>query len=521
MKRLLLYLLLLNSAICHAQNYECLQAGVKNYFVNSNGYLREIRIDSVRTMGSAVAYYPFHTTRGVNYGFPTYATLDTNTGSWLGKTVLKLSDGTFLFDNMWQDTIVIRTQAQVGDSWIFYNDTTPQYYRATVVSADTMTVAGIVDSIKTISISAYNTGGPDPANPLNNFRIVLSKNHGFADVFDLYTFPYRRPDTVGYSSHDYYQDYIYGITSFGMGTYTPTATISQFSQALLVNPTYTQLYDWHAGDVFENSNYNWNIPNDGSYPYGYYFDSITSKTIVAGGTQFNYSGWQATQHIDPFLILSGTVNPSFNYPYDTMSTTGSFTVSNAALFDTTLMPEEKGQPYLQYYLRADTSFCYTGAVYKFIRNDIQGNRCQPIGEGGGPYLSYKTGIGLLNYDVNVLGGSPPLIDDTTLLYYVKSGLHCGHYTVPFPIYIPTSVTGPVKNNTTIYPNPASTEITITSNDKIGKVVITDLVGRVILTKMCNTEMVVLNVADLRPGMYLIRVNDPDSYRGQVSKFVKR
>ena len=151
MKRILLIIIFFGRLGCAGQSYQCLQAGVKHYFINSYGYLRGIRIDSVTTVGSTTVYYPFHTPRS---HMPYTAPVDTTGSSWLGKRVLQLTDGTFLFDNMWHDTVVIKTQAHTGDSWTFYDDTTTRYYTASVISEDTMTFIGISDSIKIIKINA-------------------------------------------------------------------------------------------------------------------------------------------------------------------------------------------------------------------------------------------------------------------------------------------------------------------------------------------------------------------------------
>ena len=69
---------------------------------------------------------------------------------------------------------------------------------------------------------------------------------------------------------------------------------------------------------------------------------------------------------------------------------------------------------------------------------------------------------------------------------------------------------------TIYPNPATTSLTITSMDKITSVAITNLVGQTIYTHVCETKEVHVNVADLPGGVYFVRINDTE-----VRKFVKQ
>ena len=86
MKKIFLLIILLYAIGANGQNYQCLQSGVKHYFTNSYGYLRGIRIDSVRTYADSVIYYPFHTPRG-NFAASYMVTLDSTGGSWLGKKV--------------------------------------------------------------------------------------------------------------------------------------------------------------------------------------------------------------------------------------------------------------------------------------------------------------------------------------------------------------------------------------------------------------------------------------------------
>ncbi|MFI5196347.1 MAG: hypothetical protein ACHQD8_04595, partial [Chitinophagales bacterium] len=251
MKRVLLILILFSAYFSKAQNYQCLQSGVKHYFTNGNGYLRGIRIDSVKTSGSDVIYYPFHTSRGrYPYAAGFNALLDSNGGSWLGKKVIQRNNGTFLFDNLWGDTVIINTQASIGDTWVFCKDTSSLYYYANVLSIDTMTVLGVLDTVKTIIINAYNGTTLITADPVNNFQIVLSKNHGFVHTFDLYTFPYHAPDSNYARGFDYYLD---ALIHNSTAPFIPTQSNSTFALVQLTNPTGSQLYDWNVGDVFEYS----------------------------------------------------------------------------------------------------------------------------------------------------------------------------------------------------------------------------------------------------------------------------
>lgn len=491
-----------------AQDYQCLQSGVKHYFINGNGYLRGIRIDSVRTSGTDIIYYPFHTARG-NYLHTWTTPIDSNGGSWLGKKVIQQNDGTFLFDNIWNDTVIVKPQAHTGDSWTFYNDTTARYYTATVTAQDTMTILGGLDSIKTIRINAYNASGIAPTDSINYFEIILSKNSGFVKIFDLYTFPYHRPDTTYVKGIDFYFDYI-SIPVWCSPSVVYANSIFKLVQ--LVNPTYAQLNDWNIGDVFENSVFG-GAPSDGTYPYGYCFDSITAKTIVTGGIQYNYSGWKATMHITPpWILYSGFFNPSLPYPYDTFSTSGTLTFTNEPLIDTTIMPEEYNQKLLCYYYPNDTSYCQNSIMYKSIEAGIY-NYTIFCSEASPTTQIYKPGIGRVKYNWNILGGSPPLIVDTTLLYFVKSGTPCGRYTYPHPINYLAKVIGLNKNELSIFPNPTTEELTIKTNfTQPYTISLSNMMGQTATTLHSNKQQETLKVIDFPAGIYNVSITDDSGNR---------
>ena len=281
MKKVFYLFLLIFSYRCAAQNYQCLQAGVKHFFTNGNGYLRGIRIDSVRTYTDSVIYYPFHTLRKGVDPF-TSPVPDHNGGSWLGKKVIALPDGTTLFANIWKDTVVIRTHANVGESWVFYSDTSNQYYTATVTGNGTMSVLGVLDSVKTLTIQAYMAGVLNPADQLNNLKILLSKNHGFVQAFDLYTFPYHFGGWVDY----FYQKATNGSLYNGYWSGISFSSAAQFNLVNFYNPEQREVYDFNSGDEFEYQEHTNINPYGSCAPVsdaesGYRVDTVISRANTA------------------------------------------------------------------------------------------------------------------------------------------------------------------------------------------------------------------------------------------------
>ncbi len=504
MKKLFLVLILFCAYFCKAQNYQCLQSGVKHYFTNANGYLRGIRIDSIKSFADSTIYYPYHTPRGYYRANPN---LDSSGGSWLGKKVMQLNDGTFLFDNLWNDTVVIKTQAHVGDSWVFYNDTTSLYYKADLIGSDTMTILGAVDSIKRILITAHNKTGIVTTDPANNFQIILSKNNGFAQVFDLYTFPYHAPDSAYWQGRDYYLDYIIPVT----GPIIPTQASSSFSIIQLINPTYAQLYQWNVGDVYEYSSCNgkYEHPGGGCYfPEKYKFDTITAVNITSGNTNYNYNALIYTN--DYYSVIGVPSYGSFNYSISQDS--GALNCSSTALIDTTLMPEEFHQKNIYGYQPNDSGYCLTNTLYTVLWNiEIAGAIYKPIFEVFVRPTFYKSPLGLLSSSTASANNGYNVYSQE-LLYYNRGGIPCGS------IKIPSNSVQDIKNNRNsinIFPNPATDELNITSNDKISSVVISNLIGQTIYNHEYNTEKVQVDVTNLPAGVYFIKING-----WEVRRFVK-
>jgi Secretion system C-terminal sorting domain len=490
MKRLF-FLMLLISNIGHAQNYKCLQSGVRHYFTNGNGYLRGIRIDSVRTLGDSTVYYPFRTPRG---GEPTTLPPDSIGGSWLGKRVIQKPDGTFIFDSFWGDSVIIRSQAHTGDSWVMYHDTSSLFYTASVTSIDTMSFLSVADSVKTIVVNAMRGTTTVTTDPLNGITILLSKDYGFVQVCDLYTFPYHLPGATYTPFIDYYMDA--SLATPNNGHPPPSVTNVVFSLVNFINPNQQQLYNWHIGDIVESyHSYNWGVPLT-SIPAGTYnsiADTVTSKTTSGSATTYTLSGihYACSAPADPCTVLYNN---------------GSYTFDSSVypLADTFLMPEEvhTNTGYTLYYFPTDSSGCMATPKY------ISVNYNETF-EDYTEYTVYKLGMGAAYYNLTD-------VDDLTwiqdgLLYTNFNGVGCG---------TPLGVQNVIKpvTNIALYPDPAHNELTIQADGAdISDLRVTDLLGQTVhhSTYAGNNKLQVLDVRTLAPGIYLLSINNME-----LRRFVK-
>jgi len=436
-------------------------------------------------------------------------TLDAQGGSWVGKIITQVGDSLFLFDNINGNTITIRANGTIGDNWIFYRDTSTRYYLATITGMDTMTASGVIDSVKKILITAWDTSGMVVADPADSFEIILSKNNGFVKIFDLYTFPYHQPNAVYVEGLDYYLDQTvyyspYGYyTSYYMGLNKHTQI---FNRTSFSNPTIQALYDWNVGDVYQ---YSYCIPFSSVHcasPNSYSIDTVTSKTEYADTTEFVYNA--GVMELD-YALYSTTGH----FSYLSSNATGFFVYDTTRVFNNVLMPEELGQHNVYYYTSNDTTYCMTTPLYTFTDdNELHNNVYTPPFEGPYSTTSYRQGLGLI-LDYSNSGDDFPMIGMQSLLYYNRGGNICGSIVIP-----PTSVTNLslVNNNVSISPNPATSYIDVSSSEKIGRVSILNPLGQSVYNGQFNTDKATIDINSLPNGMYIMNVNE-----GMMLKFVKQ
>jgi len=478
MKKILLLSFLLLSLHCKAQNYNCFVPGAYQYFISSDGYLRGMHLDSVKQDTNKTSYYPFHTLRGnwsrdIQHQLPP---LDSNGGSWLGKDVERFNNGTFLYYNYWGDTVVIKTQANVTDSWILYNDSTYKQFVATVISIDTMTVLGVLDSVKEIKIAEYDSGILNTAD--TTWRIALTKAHGFANVFELYMFPFHPVNSIYPSVVDYYTDPV------------------MFKQILFHNPTYAEINDHNVGDVLEG--------HVNQYRNIEYLDTVVSKLVFSNSMEYVIHKW--TKYTD-----------GGGSPTAPMFSIDSLVVGNEPYFDTSFMPETYRNGYMTpsvYYWPGDTTRCLVGDVFRIRSVDIirYSNGYQGPPELGycPTDFSFKLGIGdQLYYGIiDILSCEYDVAHSSGLDYSYKQGsASCGGF---WDFLSVSNIPKPIQLD--IYPNPASEQLNVkVSGSRSYDLSIVNVIGQQVYkqTNCRNTETI--DVQHFPSGIFIVIVTDENGH----------
>jgi hypothetical protein len=489
MKYLLSLTLLLNLFFfsASAQNYSCISSEYKTYFTNSRGYLRGMRIDSVRIANDQKIYYPFHTARIRAHNQSVLA--DTLGGSWLGKMIIENLDNSATYiPNMWGDTIVIKNNAALNESWIFYHDSSTIYIKASLVAEDTATITNVLDSIKIIRLTIMDGSTELINDSLNNLEIILTKEHGFLQVIDLYLFPYHYPDSLTYDRGlDMYLD-----ESLEPWSNSFSANKLTFKRVNYSLPVYKNIYNYDVGDVIIHRSRN-NLQVYDTYTD--VRDSIVSKNDMGNSVHYDvyttYYGVRLNQTNTGLESFNGTNNSSPVY-------------NNELIRDTVKMPEEWFSTEFHYFLENDTSFCHTSNVHTWYNHFLRQNGQIYIFEDSRNTLSYKEGLGLLTKHYTSFPTETYL--NTYLRGARKNGQLCGFDNQPLSI-LKTAIADLFE----IYPNPAHDYITVALNsNELFSVTVTDILGRHVGIKSYSKGgKTVLNISTLESGIYLFKITLKD------------
>jgi hypothetical protein len=325
-----------------------------------------------------------------------------------------------------------------------------------------MTILGTTDSVKTITITAFDGSTPLPADPLHNRRIILSKTHGFVQVTDLYNIPFREGLPWRDSSDCF------------------TAKVGKASMFNLVdfhNPTFNDLYDYNVGDVMQQKkdDINTTIATTTITEA-----TITKKeTIAPGYTRYTLLQWQQ-------------FHTQYTSNYSTYASIEILAADTQTLMPDSLMPEEVGQELFIYYYPHDTSFCTESPAYTITPNNISRGRVNPYGSPENE-KKYKISIGWL--EELIMNLSYHITD--RLMYVNRSGTPCG-YKETLGVH---NIDKPTLN---IYPNPANdvlhVEATVT-----GTVYLINTFGQIVHTATLGKGITTITTATLPAGNYVLKL----------------
>lgn len=470
-----------------AQNWQTINKDVVTYFTCADSLIRAIRIDNVAIHGDTTEYRAYHMIRH-NDEYACYNALGDH---WVGKKVQILPDGANIFYNQHNMPMLIKTNALVGNAWVFCTFSNNYYVEATVSSSDTINFYGITDSIKYISLQLRNAeGNPvgyvsqgDSIFYINNCIISITKNLGFYNIPDFYKFPVN-PNN--YSDEEYYMYYpgnyyLAGISNPPLG---------------YQNITFSQLFDFNTNDEIHTLEVCHVSPWATSAYSIQQIDKYLSKHVSENNDTMIYTIERCSY---TSTYESGVIDSV--YFHDTVQVKYILSWYNSHLLNA--LPFE---PYIDFDIGYNYSFMsgkYWSMDYSFFLNgedttcvdrvyyDPSFNCYFYKGLGGAYYHYYN-----LTYQETEL----------SIVYYKKGAIEWG---TPYDcsILLKSNEIMYVDEPYKVYPNPASQFINIS---KVSGATFDSYYQLVDMRGVCLFsgqfgDNIMLDVSDLEKGLYIIKI----------------
>ncbi len=410
--------------------------------------------DSSVTGVNETTRFTFHTWRDTLNTFGADC-VEENGPAWIGSRMIEMTNGMNYFFNGSGDTIRIKTNAAVHTSWNLFDLPNHGFIAATVDSIIWMQQSGLNDSIKNISLLAYDSLGNIISNNVNGKTILLSKSNGFFTLPSFREFP------------NFIQLYL---------------------RQPVPMPVQSQVYDYNVNDEFEFEN----ICTDFSFftyvkKYTYYL--ILAKNV--SGNSVTYHRQVVNVQVFPDTIFS-SYQDSVILPY-----------SNVPLYST--YPEEN---IIAYTLRQDPNVCNDRPVYTnsnwiwFSAHDS----CYLINHFEPTFTieKHSPGLGMVYQEFNDLAiGLEDCVEE--LRWYHKGSETWGNF-----LSLVSGINESQSHNAIIiYPSPVTGICEILFSKKFkGKILMTDISGRIIIEKTIDNTFARFDLATIYSGIYLFSfIND--------------
>ena len=483
MKTCLIFVLLLTIVTlkARAHDYQTVYAHRVALFGNSDNRIKGLRVDSVK-VASDTTLYPFATIQEVSVGC-----ISPYKASWIGEKVTLKPNGTNLLFNREGDTITLKTQTRLNETWIAFQRADTFRVEASVQSVELENFLGLSDSVKTIFFRVIDQQGNTVDHALNKLKVKISKMYGFIETLNFYLFP----DLFARSPNEMLKSYtLEGLTDPKMG---------------VQNLIWFEVNDFNPGDELHVQEHNF---GDSHFylPIREYDNRCIYKYLervdYADSIVYRYARKQSIQTIYTDSATLETHNDTLN----------SVVLANP---DFDKLP---GEPIIspdyayQMYMRNDEfrmKISPSGMNELYVDN---GNCWSEIaGEGCLPEKRYIAGLGGPYYSCSGYVGES---EERKLVYFKKGGTEWGERLV---------ITG-VSNIETndrlqVFPIPACDAITFQLNGDAGihEVRIYSQTGQLVKSVQFEGSSCTISLKGLKSGIYLYQFTSSNSliYTGKL------
>jgi hypothetical protein len=470
-----------------SRDYQTIYPGKISYFTrNSNNQIFHIGIDSFYVNDDEqITVIPNR-----NILETSHLCYTPNKSSWIGKKIIFCPDGTNLFLNKVSDTIYIKTDAGVNEEWIAFTELGVKEIIAKVVTHDTLTFLGLVDSVKTIEFTVYDTKQNLVEHDINTMSIKLSKRFGLVKTLNFHFFPDYNSERTEWAEEDHLEEFSL------IGLSDPASGVQNLSTR--------DIYDFDPEDEL-HTYYD-------DYTYGPYCltQRIIQKTIYTVLSRFNFYDtiiYEVGRKADRYTSIVYTDSSSAIFYNDTIK----WIIKPNPILDK--MP---GEP-VDYYYTYSTAMWNSDPVIKTIPDqtsyyELINDSCWEISTGwfGGCYYNekYIEGLGGPYYECTLFdnvecGGHLK----NNLVYYKK-----GDKTWGTPLSLKLGINKYINQPLEVYPNPAQDIVLVNTDNYIGKnclIRIYDMTGRLVLTRFFEevSGKIEADLRSLPPGYYVLYINN--------------
>lgn len=464
MKKLSLILIVLLTTISlKSQNgYQTVYSNRTAYFQGEYNIVETLKIDSCKFKNDSILF-PSRTLQLI--GDECY---DPCGGSWAGKKIIINDEWNYFFNDE-NDTIKIKTNAVLNETWNLFlkPDIT---ITATITNLDTITVLGVIDSVKTITLHVYDNAMKPRPHELEGTTIAISKHSGLTKTLNFTYFP-----TVRFRPADYVTKNLdlIGITNPESGQQ---------------NIKWFDVFDFQEGDEFHYVNFSNSLMLGGSAHEKKYIIRIIKRENFEDSIRY-------TENIETLLKYKQNASSDYITTYDNQQVTS--IVYKNAVFD-----HEPGIPVFQNdssMLVVYPGFSVNSSPERYFKENDCWHRSNLIDDACN-YTSYAKGRGL------IASGSGcwewQSYDYTQQVYYKKNSLAWGT-----PLLLTDINELSELSEIKVYPNPIADKIYVYLNDfsRSYSFELLDAKGETIKKTELKTNSNIISLKNLNRGIYLYRL----------------
>jgi len=475
MRKTLTILLIVVGSLSFGQHYKLFTASSKKLFANYPvaNETHSLFFDTVVSGSNDSVYYNFLLLNNI---FPSddscssayyfYTCYQQNIPSWIGRKIIYDNTSNYKFFNLAGDTLLFNFRTNPADSLIFYKDSLQKFFFI-YTKSDTLSILNNIDSARFYRIVHTDLDGNVINSDLNQQNIIISKNRGLVNFFQVDSFPQILKPFI-----------LIGDMASADGLYQ------------LKNET---VYDYQVGDEIQYYDYN----NNSLYPLSDYKRykkyKILSKTVTADSLFYNavyemFNADSANLFVDTIMLKYSSSSLIANIPFEKYYGQVSRTLSSKDYCGLRLWTFETNRlSYINEYSPCDTSWCYNsepGPPSYYERN-------------------YVSGLGLYLDRSYYLSASPPNVSwskGLVMIYFKKNGISCGS-----EMFAGISEYQDKDYELIISPNPAGGSIHITSSTLLRSITIFNIEGKMLLSQNLSGTAETIDIRNFHDGIFVARI----------------